>query len=516
MLNYVIFGIAITVVVSVICGYGRSAQSSRSVRKFYLANRKLNGMSVSHLLNASSMSLNGLFYHAWLGYQIGIYSILIQVAWAGSFLWFIANSDRFIKTVGKDSLFGNIGTHFGDGARIVCVLASCTTMVILIGWEASIAGSLSAELFGLSDFESLTFVFVLLFSAALYTLRGGIFANATANVVQNWCKIGAMLLIASLTIGLWTNPSEFLSNFGYVSEQPIDRLKLDPVAAIVASFGIFALSCNLFFSIFWQPADPTAWQNVSAGLEKVDTSEKLKKTLWWSAAKVLFLPGVVGTFLGMSLAAVPNLSEPELIPSMFRVFDTLPYRGVLLVLLTVLLTAAMLSTMDGLLLGVSYSFNRDVLNGDRFENLVENSQAPTAPSDIERNILKTGRLLILGAGMLAITVFYLVQKDLLGLFETAYFAVIGQMAVAPVALKVLRDRKLRPLEEGAKFGWLPVSFGLLGGIVCLILFLFGPGMVFVSKIDFVGGLPWLILAPPVTFVCSYIAVEIWARKYGHS
>lgn len=496
-----VIGFAFTVLLSVIVGLPRSRTSSSSLRNFFVGDHAMSQKEVTNLLMASSMSLNGLFYHAWLGYKVGVYSLLVQVFWAGSFLILVIYRKRLVTLSQKDSLFGNIETHFGSGASILAVVAAILTFIVLIGWEISIASSFMMVAFDLGVVKAAAVAFLVVFVAVSYTFRGGIYGNAVANIVQNWMKILAFILIIIISV-------KFADTFASVipSEQQdsINYFKLNPLDAAVGLGGIFALMCNLFFSILWQPADGSAWQVVASGADKAMRSEdQAKKTLLYSAFKILLFPGLAGTALGISLAGVPNLSDSEIFPTLYKTLNSLPHGIWYVGGLAVLLTAAMLSTIDGLLLAVSYAVSRDVIYKKQFDKFVSwDNDRPKTREDTrsERNILAMSKFFILIAGLLSLFVFFLVQSEVIGLFEIVYLAVIGQMALAPLALQMIRRGDL--IDEGASHsrGWWGILLGLIVGYGFWSYGTFYTPMLFVSSWNWLGGLPWVIAAPPMAFI----------------
>jgi hypothetical protein len=58
-----------------------------TIQAFYWGDQKIRPSLVASLLLSSSFSLNGLLYQTWLGFQIGWWSILVQVIWCAGFLF---------------------------------------------------------------------------------------------------------------------------------------------------------------------------------------------------------------------------------------------------------------------------------------------------------------------------------------------------------------------------------------------------------------------------------------------
>lgn len=504
-------GVLFTVVISVLIGLPKARQSSRSLTKFYLNDGKLGSWSISHLLGASSMSLNGLFYHTYLGYQVGVYSLLIQAVWAASFLLFIWKIDKFLELANSGSLFGNIDRFYGRATSKISALAVSFTMLALLGWEISIAGTLSQDLFQFNNTDALIAVFGLVAIAAMYTLRGGIHANMRANEFQNWAGFICFLLIGAGAVFVMFDPLPYLSGLGQETPNTVKGiLKLNPAEAAIALGGGAALMCNLFFSFFWQQAEATTWQTVTAGLDN-GTSDKVKasKSIRRSAIKVFILPGFAGTLLGMTLSGVPNLTDANIMPAMFSVFDSFQHGNWIALLFAILLSAAMLSTLDGLFLGVSYTLNRDVINTKHFKKLIliENDECKSDEHITqERKIISVGKLLVLAAAALSVFMFLLVQNEKLDLFQAVYFAVTAQMAVTPLIIRLLwKKPSTEPRQK--KWAWLSILAGLIAGFFCIGMFISGNENAFVSSIPWIGSVLFIYIAPPVAFMATAIVLK---------
>ena len=502
-----LIGMLLVLLISLLVGISKYKLSSRSISNFYIAGGTVDEHRLRDLIMASSMSLNGLFYHTWLGYKVGIYSLLVQLFWAGSFLWLIFYRNKLLTFTKEKSLFGAIGSKYGNFTARATALASCLSLIILVGWEASIAGSLAKDLGSLSDQDAFNFALLIVAIASLYTFRGGILANVYANQVQNYLKFVCFVLILAGAVYLLNNDSVF-SVAGYQTVDQADRLKLKWQDAAIALFGISALICNLFFSFMWQPADPTTWQNVSAS-SNTDASESkvLKKSLLLGAGLVFIFPGLAGTLFGMSLASVSGLTDQTIMSSFYVLLNSLDFGWVLVLCLSAMLTAAMLSTTDGLLLGVSYILNREVFGTKKAEKLyqVELDSEEYYPGKSETLRLFFGKALVLLAAGLSLGVFWLVQSGFIGLFEVVYVAVIGQMAVSPFAIALLMSK-----TNSQRNGRLAIVAGLISGLVLVLfhLFEFNGGMAVTFENAILGGVPWLILAPPLTFliVCFFLMI----------
>lgn len=508
-----VIGFGITVLVSLIAGLRRSHDSSASLKNYFVGDHRMSQKEVTNLLMASSMSLNGLFYHSWLGYKVGVYSLLVQAFWAGSFLILARYRKQLVIRAQKESLFGNIESEFGTWASKIAVAAACITFIVLIGWEISIALSFTTIVFELDALSATAVALLVVFVAISYTSRGGIYGNAFANIVQNYMKTAAFVLII-VTAYLFVDT--FAAATPESQRASIDYFKLSPVDAAIGLGGIAALLCNLFFSVLWQPADGSAWQIVSSGTDgAMQTDEVALKTLRIAGLKVLIFPGLAGTLLGMSLAGVPNLEDREIFSTLFATLKSLPFGEMYVGVFGILLTAAMLSTIDGLLLAASYTMSRDLLFRNEFDRLINlDSEYKKEREDnrIERRILSISKLLVLGAGLSSLGVYWLVHMGVVGLFEIVYLAVIGQMALAPLALEMIKSSSAIGL--GARpYGWLGILIGMFFGYGFWVYGSFVSPMLYVSSESWLGGVPWIIAGPPAAFIVCALVNRITSKYF---
>src|SRR5262245_40619955 len=93
----------------------------QDMQEFLLAGRVLPSSSVVSLLLSSSFGLNALIYAAWLGYTIGAWAIIIQAAWALSFVLLIPFARSFY---GISSLHDLLGSRYGAATKVFAAICS--------------------------------------------------------------------------------------------------------------------------------------------------------------------------------------------------------------------------------------------------------------------------------------------------------------------------------------------------------------------------------------------------------
>ena len=493
----VLLGVAITIFGTIAVTWRQSSESSNSLKLYYLADRKLKSSPVVHLLVASSMSLNGLLYHAWLGYTAGIWSVAIQLFWAGSFGCLYLFRKTLVSVLRSYSLLTAVQNKYGHTTARLCAVSLAATFIILVGWELTIAGRIASLLLGVPE---LLLVVVLLVVVGLYTVRGGLHANATANRFQNVLKVTSFILIAGFSSYFFLEP-DLLLDIPYETgneKKPIEidpsvsYFKWSPTTILVAlGGGLLLLACNAWFSILWQFAEVGGWQSIKAGMSHEETKDdnqnddivkEVGTRLMWTSVFVLIAPGAVGAFLGISLGKVENLSPDDIFQLLYAALNYVVSTelGVVvafaaIMMLTILLTSSMLSTADGFLLGFSYAVTSTSLADQEVFSRIESeggddasglSMSSAAEQDEqEQRVLARGRIYVMVGAALAIFTYVAVAEGWIDLFYVAFLAVVGQMSVVPVVISTLR-RWNRPVRD-PKRGVVSVIMGLLAGCMCI-------------------------------------------------
>lgn len=178
-------------------GYGEKEYRG-PLSDFLLASQGLERLSVIQLLFSSSFSLNGMLYQAWLGYAIGLWALVVQGAWA---LSYVLLSHYVEHLRGANSLHHFLAVRFGPQTRMLAALCSIIGFTVLIGWEFNVGKSTFEGLFALNSKQIiapglvLIFMMATVFACFLYTVIGGLRSNAIANGFQNLIKLIVFVLM---------------------------------------------------------------------------------------------------------------------------------------------------------------------------------------------------------------------------------------------------------------------------------------------------------------------------------
>jgi len=457
----------------------KSFYEKREVVKYFWGDKELSSGAGGYLLWSTELSLNGLFYHTWLGYTIGIYSIFMQMIFVFGFvlLGHFVKKGKFYELANSDTLHGNIGRLYGNRARIIAVIASLVTFITFSAWEISILNdfikiSLSNATDNLISFIPLAILFIAFF----YTIRGGITYNSKINTATG--RATFIILLGGVILTIF--------NF---EPNAIDASKWQP--ANLLSLGIIAFISNALFSLFWQISDMSTWQNLTAVSN--NKKEGILKALKFSRYSILFAPGVVGTIFGMSLANANNLTESNILTRFMESFSYMPpiVSAIITVLILIIFLTASMTMIDGQLLASSKLVVFDLLKLDDANKLLTGEKK----ADDVKKIFK-----ITDVSTILITVFIIFIAILfaigtLSLFEMVYVAVIGQMALVLPAIYMLKGK------EKKYNAFLGISFGIIGGLIPIFIL-----KIFVPVPEFLGINTWVIIAPLTTFLFSAIGI----------
>jgi Na+/proline symporter len=326
----------------------KSDSHSGPIRGYLLAANELTRFRVMNLLWATSFSVNGMLYQTYLGYKIGLYALITQVAWAASFFWV----SRYIETIRRsDSMHGALEHAYHSSIRPIAGILSILSAMALIGWEFNVLESTFEGLITKGNQSpinqgSLIAVGVIA-SCVLYTIMGGMRANAVADMIQSVLKILGFTLLLGLLI----------ANFMRSGEQAFaQHPKFDEAVAFLTIGGLLT---NLAFSITWQFVDMSTWQNIISGNAK-STPVQAASVMRRSGVLTFIAPGILGTFLGIFLMPVAGVDEGNSVAKAVEVLQPLNAFIALLVFLAI--AAAAMSMIDGLLLVSGYTLIMDIVN----------------------------------------------------------------------------------------------------------------------------------------------------------
>nr|VFK16566.1 MAG: hypothetical protein BECKLPF1236B_GA0070989_109716 [Candidatus Kentron sp. LPFa] len=259
--------IAATITIAIILWVTAPAlRYRRTILGYFWGNKTLEPKLGAHLLWSGSLSLNGMFYHTWLGYQVGIYSLFIQIIWVCGFLLLIPFlvKGRLKQLVAEDTLHGNIGTKYGRHVQLLAVVASILTFVTMSAWELSVfEGFVTSGIGSDAQFAWGIPVFALLVAFA-YTIRGGLIFNSRVNAVFGFITF-LVLGIAAILLVVQHGWSYYFSSAVFKWDWAI----------IGMTIGWLGFTSNALFSLFWQTSEMSTWQNLTAVSEHPDGIKNL-------------------------------------------------------------------------------------------------------------------------------------------------------------------------------------------------------------------------------------------------
>lgn len=406
---------------------------------FFYADKSLRVSQVTHLLLSSSFAMNGLLYQAYLGFKIGWAAILLQVLWCLSFILLSSKAGRIKQLTKNGTLHSAISSFFGTTAGKLAAVATIIGFTIQIGWELIVGVSVFGNSFTDNPDYSWWLIIAITGICIIYTISGGLKGSVVANVLQNWVAIVALFIICGFLM-INYNPTSI--------ERPWDG---GSVGRLFSELGISFFITNALFSIFWQFVDFSAWQNLASG---EGDKKQAKSSLYWSSLWIFFFPGVVGTIAGLYLRGTAAVDPNNLFPYIINLISSNPF---LLVITVAGCVAAMLSTIDGLLLASSQAALWDLF----FTKEVYDSNATGNPTT-QKKLTNYGRIFILIFGLIGSAfIYYITIQFKVDIFSLVYLVVIAQMVLVPVVLLLLFSKS----DSKFKFGSLSIGAGLLSGIV---------------------------------------------------
>lgn len=379
--------------------------------KYFGGDRTLSEDKVVGLLVSTSFGANSILYAVWLGYLMGMWAMLIHIAWCLSFcLLSLFSKHIYAHTSIQDFL----GSHFGKFVKKIAAVCSVVGLLYFSGWEIAIAKS------GLYSFVTTGFIvtkpWILsllltlgIFAAILYTIIGGQKANGYVNNIINKIKL---ILLVIISIGVF-----------YVlccdGQFKISTLIPD-FSCAVKNLGFAGLITNIFINLSWQFVDNSSWQIVSSGHESKEDSinYSLKKTGIW-----IFVVYTMETFLGALLRGISGLDSNNVLTGITNIVGS--NVNVFFHLCTIMLILfSMVSLIDGMSLSVAQTIMVDLNFGKVINRLIPNKQSN----------LRTARIVTLILGITAAWgIQFLLAKCGSSIFDFVYvFTVVQLSLVGPV------------------------------------------------------------------------------------
>ena len=406
---------------------------------FLLARRTLGQASVVNLLLSSSFGVNALLYAAWLGYTIGAWALVIQAAWAASFLLLIPRATKFSNI---NSLHDLLGQQFGPATKRVAALCSLIGISYFIGWEVGIGRETIESLLVFSEatereaslFSNNIIAAIVAISVA-YTFLRGLKGNATIDTYLNIVKLVVLIpLVFLLVFNLYV-----LAGSGLISAL-FPRLDV-----AIGKLGLIGLITNVLFNLSWQFVDNSSWQSIIAGSRS--NPQQTVRNLKFSAAIIFLTIGTLGTLLGASLSNMPGISPDNILISSVQTISQ--YQWVFSAALAILVVACVMSLVDGMLLASALTIVVDL--GGKLRST---------------SVLGKNGAIIAAKGVIIIVAIFsvwgipaIIEAFGANLFDFVYIVILTQLALIGPVLFGFRRRR----SDGFMPMWIAIAAGLLVG-----------------------------------------------------
>lgn len=436
--NSLILGFVLMLMTSFLMGT-IARRKDNSLKSFFFGDKNLNTNHLVNLLLSTAFSMNGMIYQTWLGYSIGWAAVLIQVIWCISYLLLSGKALKIKEMTNHfGTLHGSIASQFGLNAGRIASIATVIGFTMLVGWELIVGTSLFSSIAPNNNQLKYILVFSLAGIGGIYTIYGGLKGNLKANIFQNW--FGGLVMILIVTY------------FSLINFENKSIIKWGNINDLFINIGIVGFIANGVFSLGWQFVDMTNWQALASS----DANESPKKALWWSALWILFIPGVVGTALGMLLRNIPNLTPDNIF---LYIISVISHNRIALSIVSAGFVAAMLSTIDGLMLACGQVVTWDILYHSKVLKLIslKSEEVTYETFKEEKNIISVTRYWIFGLGIIGSFIFcWITIKYGINIFDLVYIVTGAQMVLLPIVLSILFGEK-----GNKKFGFISIFTGLI-------------------------------------------------------
>ena len=383
-----------------------SSKGSSDTAGFFIAGKKLPFWVVAFSANATGESGWLLLGLTGMAYSVGVHALWVVLGeMIGiSLCWFLIarrlkiDCDRYDAITVADYL----ESRFQDGRHILRLISVVIIVVMVLIY---VAAQMIAAGKAFSDFMQITYVHGVILGAvvtSLYTVVGGYKAVAYTDVLQ-----GILMLLALIIL-----PVVAFNEAGGVAAVMQGLGDADPVLVSFLGEQGWSLAGLIAVASFLAIGIPfLGVPQVLVRFMSINDAAEIKKAAAISIACLfVFLFGAI--LIGLAGRVLfPGLTDPELImPTLSREL----FPPVITGLLVVVLLAAIMSTVDSLLILLSSAITRD---------LVQKILRPNIP---DRQLARIGRIttFVIGAGALAIAltenraIFWLVLFSWSGLGAT--------------------------------------------------------------------------------------------------
>ncbi len=338
-------------------------RESHSVAGYYVANKRLPGWVIAFSSNATGESAWLLLGLTGMGYMVGIHALWIvlgevlgvTLGWVLVALPFKELTDRYDSITVADYL----ESRFDDRRHVLRILSA---VVIFSMVTAYTAAQLTASGKAFSSFLGTSYAGGVLIGAAVilyYTTVGGFKAVAYSDVLQGVLMFSGLLALPIVGISAAGGFSQLMERL-----HSVDPNLLEPMGELGFSVaGVLSAVSFMGIGLAFLGAPQLLTRFISAR----DRTQIVNGSLIAVICIIVFDVGAV--FAGMAGRSLfPGLDDPEtILPTMAA--ELMP--PVITGLFLVIVLAAIMSTVDSLLILVSSAVVRDVVQKTLRSNLPE-------------------------------------------------------------------------------------------------------------------------------------------------
>ncbi len=330
-----------------------SSKGSTNIEGYFIAGKNLPYWVVAFSTNATGESGWLLLGLTGMAYAVGIHALWVV---AGEVVgitlcWFLIARKLKVESDKYDSITvpDYLESRFQDSRHILRLISACIIIVMVLIY---IAAQMIAAGKAFSDFMQISYVQGVMLGAivtSLYTIIGGYKAVAYTDVVQGVLMLLALILLpifAIIEAGGWSSVMQGLGSIDPVLLQPFGE-KGWSVAGIIAAVSFLAIGLP-FLGV----------PQVLVRFMSIDDQSQVAKAGAISIA-CLFIFTLGAVLIGLAGRVLfPDLADPELVmPTLSREL----FSPVITGLLVVVLLAAIMSTVDSLLILLSSAVTRDLV-----------------------------------------------------------------------------------------------------------------------------------------------------------
>jgi len=330
-----------------------SSKGSTGIDGYFIAGKNLPYWVVAFSTNATGESGWLLLGLTGMAYAVGIHALWVV---AGEVIgitlcWFLIARKLKIESDQYDSITvpDYLESRFQDSRHILRLISVCIIVVMVMIY---IAAQMIAAGKAFGEFMQISYVHGVILGAivtSLYTIIGGYKAVAYTDVVQGVLMLLALILLPTFAIieaGGWSSVMHGLGSIDPVLLQAFGD-KGWSVAGIIAAVSFLAIGLP-FLGV----------PQVLVRFMSIDDQSQVAKAGAISIA-CLFIFTLGAVLIGLAGRVLfPDLADPELVmPTLSREL----FSPVITGLLVVVLLAAIMSTVDSLLILLSSAVTRDLV-----------------------------------------------------------------------------------------------------------------------------------------------------------